>query len=312
MQRARVALKLAKIPLSENKNWYVVGKANRVNVRIKCVADDNSTRLVNANVTRILADVEVEGFASDVQNLNRLRNCIREFMLTGKSTCWQTGGGGTAPGKFMPIAWTKTPKTLKLWGGNGQRYIFYCPPNGQIRPVWGSVTYTHDSSICTAAVHASQLVRSRGGNVMIELDSGPAFFQGVKRAGITSREYRGRIRAFNFMNAPTNVNAALVTIYGKSWNESESGWSGVWTRVGYTNIFSAVWKLGNQTVKALLTVQINGNQVFIDRRDSSGGVSCTYSGTLSPNRRNVSGTYTCRNSQGIFSSNKSWQATINR
>ncbi len=311
IQRAKVSLKLAGIKVTESQNWYVVGKALNHYVRIKCIADANTTSMVNVNATRMLVDVEVGGPNSNASSLDNLRNCIKEFMLTGVSNCWQTGAG---PGKFLPIAWTDTPQTLKLWGGNGQIYIFYCPPNGQIRPVWGSVTYTHNSSICTAAVHASRITRGGGGNVRIQMDSGPRFFNGVKRAGITSQEYRGAVRAFGFMDPPLSVNAPVVTIYGKTWNETESGWTGVWTRVGFTNVFSALWTRGSQQVKALLTIQISGNNVNIERRDSaSSGWICNYTGTLSADRKNVSGTYSCTKIQGAGTYGPApWQATINR
>lgn len=91
--RAKTSLNLAKVGITESKAWYVVGKAKNLNVRIKCIADDNSNNLVNSNVSRMLVDVEVEGFTANLQNLNGLRNCIRQFIQTGKSTCWNTNTG---------------------------------------------------------------------------------------------------------------------------------------------------------------------------------------------------------------------------
>lgn len=313
IQRAGQALQFAKIPITEKRLWYVVGNAARLNVRIKCIADDNSKKVVNPNAVRILIDIEANGFATDTQRLNGLRTCIRQYVTTGKSTCWQTGTTGTTPGNFRTIAWTDTPASLRLWGGNGQRYIFYCPPNGRIRPIWGSISYTNNSSICTAAAHDGKIIRARGGNVMIELDTGPRFFTGRQRNGITSRQYQGQVRAYSFINAPANSNSPAVTIYGRTWNETESGWTGVWTRSGYTNIYSAVWTLGNQKVTALLTIQISGNRVYIDRTNNPpDGITCSYNGTLAANRKNVTGVYTCRNRNGVMFNNRPWQATINR
>ncbi len=302
IQRAKVALRLAKIPVTESKNWFVVGNANRLNVRIKCIVDDNSNNLVNSRAMRMLVDVEVNGFASETQRLNVLRNCISQFVRTGKSTCWQTGN---VPG-VRRIAWTATPRNLRLAGNNGQRYAFNCPPNGQIRPIWGSISYTDTSSICTAAVHYGSIARNRGGVVYIELDTGPRYFRSTARNGVRSRQYQGEIRAFNF------VRPVITNVLGRVWNESESGWTGVWTRRGNSNVFDAIWRLGGSVVKGTLTIKLNGNKITVTRRNSSDGINCNYSGTIARNKRNVNGTYTCwRNRTRLFT-NRGWQATISR
>lgn len=67
------------------------------------------------------------------------------------------------------------------------------------------------------------------------------------------------------------------------WDASENGWTGVWTRRGQSNQFDAVWHKGGATVKALLTLTVQGNSVKIQRRASSDGVSDReYEGTISP------------------------------
>lgn len=306
IQRAKVSLRMAKIPITDSKNWYVAGNSNRLQVRIKCIADDNSNNLVNSRVNRNLLDIEVTGFASDIQRLNRLRNCISQFVRTGRSSCWNVGNTPN----IRRISWTATPRNLRLAGNNGQRYTLYCPPNGQIRPIWGSISYTDTSSICTAAAHNGSIIRNRGGNVVIEMDSGPRYFTSTLKNGIRSRQYPGEMRAFNFITGGTgNTN---TNVLGMVWNETESGWKGVWTRRGNSNVFDAVWTLGNNVVKGTLTIRLNGNRVTIVRRNSSDSISCDYKGTLSRNKRNVRGTYTCwRNRTRLFT-NRAWNATINR
>jgi len=83
---------------------------------------------------------------------------------------------------------------------------------------------------------------------------------------------------------------------GRVWEEFESGWNAVWTRRGQSNVFDAVWKLGARQTTALLTIQIQGNQVLIKRQNSSDGNNCVYRGLIMRNGVNVTGTYTCSSS----------------
>jgi nitrogen fixation protein FixH len=103
MTRARAALKLANIRQTENTNWFAVGKAKNLNVRIKCIADDNTNQVVNSNVSRMLVDIEVEGFTANLTSLDRLRNCLKEFIQTGKSTCWKTVANNTGTTSQMRV-----------------------------------------------------------------------------------------------------------------------------------------------------------------------------------------------------------------
>ena len=54
----------------------------------------------------------------------------------------------------------------------GKTYKFKCPAGGTESSVWGTDTYTSDSSICNAAVHAGKFTRESGGSVTIELRPG--------------------------------------------------------------------------------------------------------------------------------------------
>ncbi len=96
---------------------------------------------------------------------------------------------------------------------------------------------------------------------------------------------------------------------GRVWREQESGWSGLWRRRGDTNVFDAVWT-GPGRVTATLEIRFEGNDgIKIERRNSSDGVNCHYSGRISDGpshgRRMISGTYRCGNG-GIIP----WSATI--
>ncbi len=70
------------------------------------------------------------------------------------------------PFSFPPPSSTNWTTNAVSWrGNNGQQFTFDCPPNGTISSsLWGTDTYTDDSSICTAAVHASLISTSSGGD----------------------------------------------------------------------------------------------------------------------------------------------------
>lgn len=93
---------------------------------------------------------------------------------------------------------------------------------------------------------------------------------------------------------------------GTRWEESESGWNGVWIRRGETNTFDATWTQGGSTVNATLTITINGNQVSVNRPNASDGNNCTYTGTLDASGTNVTGTYSCTRYPGPYP----WSARI--
>jgi hypothetical protein len=78
--------------------------------------------------------------------------------------------------------------------------------------------------------------------------------------------------------------------------------SGVWERRGESNLFDGTW--GNY--KAVLTITLKGNEVSVDRRDTSDPSTCWYKGRLSPDGKSVSGKYGCSHAAGPFD----WTATI--
>lgn len=90
---------------------------------------------------------------------------------------------------------------------------------------------------------------------------------------------------------------------GRVWEEEESGWRGVWTRRGNSNIFDARWtRPGATPVTAVLRMELQGNNVRIERRNGSDGNECNYIGRIEGRR--ATGTYTCERGGG------NWSATI--
>lgn len=95
----------------------------------------------------------------------------------------------------------------------------------------------------------------------------------------------------------------LTPDLGNRWVVEESGWRGIWTRRGNSNVFDGRWtRPGATPVTAVLRMQQQGNQVRIERRNSSDGNDCTYTGRIEGRR--VTGNYTCEQGGGT------WSATI--
>ena len=95
---------------------------------------------------------------------------------------------------------------------------------------------------------------------------------------------------------------------GRTWNEQELGWHGVWTRLGNSNQFSATWtRPGGGRETALMTMTVRGANVTILRDQGQRG-SCRYKGIMTSNglQRSVTGSYGCDWAPGPFP----WSATI--
>ncbi len=90
-----------------------------------------------------------------------------------------------------------TPVETDLWelsatmheGANGEQFTYECPAGGQFFSVWGAETYTNDSSVCTAAVHAGVITSARGGTVTIEIRPGQTSYAGTSANGVASQPW---------------------------------------------------------------------------------------------------------------------------
>jgi hypothetical protein len=101
-----------------------------------------------------------------------------------------------AADEATPVLWNTSPgmttfevnKTVK----------FSCPAGGTGKEgtVWGTDTYTLDSSICTAAVHAGKIQLDNGGPVTIEMRPGEPSYKGSVRNGIKTNDYGQYGRSF--------------------------------------------------------------------------------------------------------------------
>jgi hypothetical protein len=93
--------------------------------------------------------------------------------------------------------WAATAEAFR--GKTGQRYTYICPARGDLGLVHGTGTYTDDSSVCTAAVHAGLITRGAGGTVTIEIHVGAAAYEGSSRNGISSQAHAAARGSFVFV-----------------------------------------------------------------------------------------------------------------
>lgn len=83
--------------------------------------------------------------------------------------------------------WARTPQEFR--DRVGESFAFVCPEDGTAHTVWGTDTYTDDSSVCTAGVHAGRVDLVDGGTVVIEMREGEDAYTGSERNGVTTSDY---------------------------------------------------------------------------------------------------------------------------
>ena len=101
--------------------------------------------------------------------------------------------GTAAP---LVIAWSTGIGNLRT--SEATSYTFICPARGTKGSVWGTNTYTDDSSICTAAVHAGKIGFARGGVVTVVKKPGRSSYTGSARNGVTTSNYSTWGGSFEF------------------------------------------------------------------------------------------------------------------
>lgn len=93
------------------------------------------------------------------------------------------------------------------WGRNAGFYsdrdetefTVECEEGGTPGSVWGTGTYTDDSSICTAAVHAGLITLADGGEVTFRLVEGQESYAGSSANGVDSTDYGHWGASFEFV-----------------------------------------------------------------------------------------------------------------
>jgi hypothetical protein len=83
-------------------------------------------------------------------------------------------------------------------GDAGKRLTFICTPGHRPGQVYGTDTYTDDSSICSAAVHAGVTTFEKGGPVTVVIGRGQERYTGSARNGVKSEEFAAWPGSFTF------------------------------------------------------------------------------------------------------------------
>ena len=82
------------------------------------------------------------------------------------------------------------PSNMVALRGTTAPLVCICPQNISIATVWGEPSsYTDDSDICTAAVHAGIITAVAGGQITITPREGQASYQGSTANGVTTLSY---------------------------------------------------------------------------------------------------------------------------
>lgn len=81
----------------------------------------------------------------------------------------------------------------------GERFTYRCEAPGEPNVIWGTDTYTDDSSVCTAAVHAGLITYEDGGAVTIEMRPGQASYEATNRNGVDSHSWASWDGSFVFV-----------------------------------------------------------------------------------------------------------------
>ena len=82
-----------------------------------------------------------------------------------------------------------------LAGDPGTHHTVICPAGCGSSTIWGNGSYSDDSSICSAAIHAGVLTAA-GGNVVVTVAPGQAAYPAVTANGITSSQWGEWGRSF--------------------------------------------------------------------------------------------------------------------
>lgn len=147
------------------------------------------------------------------------------------------------------------------WSANAMAYrpqmgatlTFACPPNGRSGTVWGTDSYTADSSICTAAVHSGRIQLATGGVVQIQIVPGLPRYQGSVRGGIASFNFASYPASFTIVGGPA-PGLTAIPVPGVSLNGNGINIGGLQINVGSGNGANAAdpWRVSGVGHRAQL------------------------------------------------------------
>ncbi len=149
----------------------------------------------------------------------------------------------------------------------GKTLTFVCPAtDGAKATVTGTDTYTEDSMICAAAIHAGVLKAGRAGVVSIVMGMGAKEFRGSERNGIVSHSYGAWGYSYTFVRE-----AAAGTI---TWRTNWDPWNQI--PPDFTEPVTVTCPEGGD----IKSHQIWGTDIY--QKDSSICVAAVHAGVISP------------------------------
>ncbi len=89
-----------------------------------------------------------------------------------------------------------------------QQFVVLCPKKCSKKKdetIYGSETYTDDSSICIAAIHRG-IINDIGGEVKFVITVGKDNYKGTNGFGIASKEHGPHVRSFSFLGTKSAIN----------------------------------------------------------------------------------------------------------
>ena len=122
----------------------------------------------------------------------------------------------------------------------GATLAFACPPGGSPSTVWGSDTYTSDSSICGAAAHSGRIQAASGGVVQIQIAPGLPSYSGTIRGGVATLNYGSYPASFTIVGGPA-PGLIAVPVPAVAVNAQGVNIGGVQIQVGGANGGSNPW-----------------------------------------------------------------------
>ncbi|MCB1323493.1 MAG: hypothetical protein KDK34_24760 [Leptospiraceae bacterium] len=79
--------------------------------------------------------------------------------------------------------------SVKKLDNQESSFAVKCPANCTSGSVWGTDTYTSDSAICMAAVHAGVITAAEGGEVTVTKAAGESSYNGSQRNGVSTSNW---------------------------------------------------------------------------------------------------------------------------
>ncbi|MGG5818408.1 LCCL domain-containing protein [Falsiroseomonas sp. HW251] len=122
------------------------------------------------------------------------RNGVQSINYGAYHASFQFDGVQTATGP-QPC-----PDDMTAYAGSDEKLTCTCPAVSNPRgSVWGTDTYTADSAVCAAALHAGAVSR-RGGEVTLRMLPGRPRYPGTTRNGVQSIDYPDYGASYAFQN----------------------------------------------------------------------------------------------------------------